>query len=156
MLKNIPNNFVICITAWDPFGEGLPIYHRRGRIEETGEPCENGAHEIYVNGAWRGDDAFGRLMSDLHSLTSEGMHYPALANVVRRYKETEEGRMEMYEGWEELRQYDHLLTAKKFIQMGMSPTVIAEGLDLSLSKVEVLQKECEAEAVEAKKHQLEA
>lgn len=168
-VKNIPDNFVICITAWDPFGEGLPIYHRRGRIDETGAPCENGAHEIYVNGAWRGDDALGRLMSDLHSLTSQGMHYPALANVVHRFKETEEGRMEMYEGMkdfaQELTKYVRsevtkevqFTIAKSMIEDGSNPIEkIAQWLDLSLSDVEALQKECEAEAAEHHKCHLEA
>ena len=65
--------------------------------------------------------------------------------------------MEMYEGWEELREYDHLLTAKSMIEEGIgSLAQIAKCLKLSLSDVEALQKECEAEAVESQKHQLEA
>lgn len=60
----------------------------------------------------------------------------------------------MYEGWEELRQYDHLLTAKSIIEDGSaSIEKIAQWLELPISTVETLQKECEAEAAEAEKQE---
>ncbi len=68
--------------------------------------------------------------------------------------------MEMNEGWEAFaevfREYDHLLIAKSMIEDGSaSLEKIAQWLELPFSKVEALQKECEAEAAEAENHSMQ-
>ena len=50
----LPESYVIFITAGDPFGEHLPIYHIDRIIEETGNPFQDQSHIIYVNSDIRG------------------------------------------------------------------------------------------------------
>lgn len=77
--------------------KGLPIYRADRVVAETGQSLNDGAHIIYVNGAYKGDDDIGKLMHDFNSLTSEGMNYKELAEGIHHFKETEEGRDTMCE-----------------------------------------------------------
>lgn len=61
---------------------------------------DDGSHIIYVNGSYKGNDEIGRLMADFHQTNSEHMHYMTLAQSVKHYKETEEGRGQMCEAVE--------------------------------------------------------
>ena len=46
------------------FKENKPIYHVDKIIRETGKVFDDGAHIIYVNGKYRGEDDFGKTMLD--------------------------------------------------------------------------------------------
>ena len=87
----LPESYVIFITAGDPFGERLPIYHIDRIIEETGNPFQDQSHIIYVNSDIRGDTALGRLMHDFHCQRADEMYSQVLAERVRELKETQEG-----------------------------------------------------------------
>ena len=50
---------MIFITENDVFGGGQPIYHIERQIVELGKPAQDGAHIIYVNGAYRDDSQLG-------------------------------------------------------------------------------------------------
>lgn len=52
---------------------------------------DDGSHIIYVNGNYRGNDEIGQLMKDFHQTDPKNMHYEALAQGVKHFKETEEG-----------------------------------------------------------------
>lgn len=52
---------------------------------------DDGAHIVYVNGAYRGDDDLGRLMHDFACTDPAQMHYAELADRVRYFKEDERG-----------------------------------------------------------------
>lgn len=95
--NQLRDSYVIFIYKHDKFGKGLPIYKASRFVEETGEPLEDGSHIIYVNGAYKGNDAIGKLMHDFNSLTAEGMNYKELAAGVHHFKETEKGRDTMCE-----------------------------------------------------------
>ena len=69
---------------------------------ETGQPVDDGAHIIYVNGEYRGDDAVGWLMHDFFCTQVKDMHYPVLAERVRQFKESDEGVSSMSKIWDEL------------------------------------------------------
>lgn len=43
-----------------------PIYHVDRYVSETREPFGDGAHIVYVNGNYKGEDAIGRLMQVFH------------------------------------------------------------------------------------------
>lgn len=51
----------------------------------------DGSHIIYVNGNYKGNDAIGQLISDFHQTNPENMHYDALAQGVKHFKEVEGG-----------------------------------------------------------------
>ena len=82
----LPESYVIFITAGDPFGEHLPIYHIDRIIEETGNPFQDQSHIIYVNSDIRGDTALGRLMHDFHCQRADEMYSQVLAERVRELK----------------------------------------------------------------------
>jgi hypothetical protein len=63
--------------------------------EENGKDFGDGSHIIYVNGRYEGDDEIGRLIHDFKSKRSSDIFNKELANGLKQYKETEEGRSEM-------------------------------------------------------------
>ena len=54
-------------------------------------PFDDGCNIIYVNGAYRGEDAIGYLMSDFSARTAEEMHYAELAEKMRFHKQQTKG-----------------------------------------------------------------
>lgn len=98
--KKIKNSYVIFIYRHDKYKKGLPLYHIDRYVKETGELFDDGSHIIYVNGSYKGNDEIGRLMADFHQTNSEHMHYMTLAQSMKHYKETEEGRGQMCEAVE--------------------------------------------------------
>lgn len=76
------------------------MYHIDRYIRETDELFDDGSHIIYVNGSYKGNDEIGQLMRDFHQTNPENMHYEALAQGVKHFKETEEGRDNMCEAVE--------------------------------------------------------
>lgn len=98
--KKIKNSYVIFIYRHDKYKKGLPLYHIDRYVKETGELFDDGSHIIYVNGSYKGNDEIGRLMADFHQTNPEHMHYMTLAQSVKHYKETEEGRGQMCEAVE--------------------------------------------------------
>ena len=77
-------------------------------LGEGGEedlPFEDGAHIMFVNGAFRGEDTpLGRLMHDLNCPDPDRMHYEPLARVTRFHKTQDEGVRKMSEVFEAFRQ----------------------------------------------------
>ena len=100
--EELAETYVIFITENDIFKGSLPMYHIERCIMETGKPANDGAHIIYVNGAYRGDDAVGRLMHDFFCTQAGDMHYSVLAERVRQFKESDEGVSDMSNIWDEL------------------------------------------------------
>jgi hypothetical protein len=98
--KKLKDSYVIFIYKNDKFKEGQPLYHIDRIVRETGKPFEDGSHIIYVNGSYNGDDEIAQLMADFHQKDSEDIHFKALAEGVKHYKETEEGRETMCESVE--------------------------------------------------------
>lgn len=62
----IPESYIIFITARDVLKDGLPVYTIERTIQETGKLFGDRAHIVYVNGAYRGEDEVGRLMRDFN------------------------------------------------------------------------------------------
>lgn len=138
---------MIFITAGDPFGERLPIYHIDRIIEETGNPFQDQSHIIYVNSDIRGDTALGRLMHDFHCQRADEMYSQVLAERVRELKETQEGvdhmcqEMEKIyrEGRKEGREAGRLEgkreTAINLAEMGMPADRIAQAVKVNIQLV---------------------
>ena len=99
--KVLKDSYVIFIYKHDKFRKGLPLYHIDRYVKETDELFDDGSHIIYVNGNYKGNDEIGRLMKDFRQTDPENIHYNALAQGVRHFKENEEGREEMCEAVEE-------------------------------------------------------
>ena len=138
---------MIFITAGDPFGEHLPIYHIDRIIEETGNPFQDQSHIIYVNSDIRGDTALGRLMHDFHCQRADEMYSQVLAERVRELKETQEGvdhmcqemekiyREGRKEGREAVRLEGKRETAINLAEMGMPADRIAQAVKVNIQLV---------------------
>ena len=72
---NLPETWVIFITENDVIGKGLPLYSVERCFLDTGERFDDGSHILYVNGAYRGDTAIGKLMHDFSCTDAADMYY---------------------------------------------------------------------------------
>ena len=88
---DLPDTYIIFITANDTLGFNLPICHINRTFEEAGQSCPDQLHIIYVNSSFQDDTALGRLMHDLHCPNSQDMYSKILARRVKELKETQEG-----------------------------------------------------------------
>ncbi len=52
----------------------------------------DGSHIFYVNGAYKGDDAIGKLMADFRNKGVTGFNYKVLESGVRHFKKERKGR----------------------------------------------------------------
>lgn len=98
--RELKDSYVIFIYKHDKFQRGLPIYHIDRYVSETREPFGDGAHIVYVNGNYKGEDEIGKLMQDFHQADPDNMHYKELAEGVRHYKESKGGNETMCEAVE--------------------------------------------------------
>lgn len=99
--EQLPETYVIFITENDVLGHGLPKYQINRFIEEIHEPFNDGEHIIYVNGAYEGNDAMGKLMNDFRSRNPNDMLLEPLKEVVSRYKNNPEEDADMDKELEE-------------------------------------------------------
>ena len=100
----LAETWIIFITETDVFHRGLPVYTVNRFIEETGEAFNDGAHIVYANAAYVGDDDFGRLMADFRETDPKKMNFPSLAEKARQFKQTEGGVESMCRVMEEVRE----------------------------------------------------
>ena len=145
----LPDTYVIFITEHDKYGAGLPLYHVERTVTELQHTTfGDGAHIIYVNGAFRDlEHPVGRLMHDMNCTDPNKMLNPLLAKEVRYLKETEGGRSQMCRAFEEVAresardaEYQKAVrTAKKMLALGqLNLETIAECTELSLDEVKAL------------------
>ena len=143
------DTYVIFITEHDKYGAGLPLYHVERTVTELQHTAfGDGAHIIYVNGAFRDlEHPVGRLMHDMNCTDPNKMLNPLLAKEVRYLKETEGGRSQMCRAFEEAAresardaEYQKAVrTAKKMLALGqLNLETIAECTELSLDEVKAL------------------
>lgn len=101
-----------------------------------------------MNGAYRGDSPIGLLMHDFACIDPDEMHYNALADRVRFYKESKEGVAIMCKVMEEMREQSlqegskgrAIESARRMHADGvLSLEKIAEYVGLNLDEVKKLQ-----------------
>ena len=97
--SELQDSYMVFITRTDIFGQGIPVYMINRHFEGTNELFDDGSHIIYVNGAYKGDDAVGNLIHDFACKESKDMYYPELAEGMKHFKE-EGGRKYMCEAVE--------------------------------------------------------
>ena len=154
------DTYVIFITENDVMGRrrGVYVFDRMDR--ESGLDFGDGAHVVYANGTWRGNDALGRLMHDFNCRDTADMHFDVLKKRVSQFKDSEEGRrimckaVEEYaerraveserkgkvEGIAEGKRENMLATAKRMLKDGiLALKDVARYSGLSLAQVKKLQ-----------------
>ena len=102
--EELAETWIIFITETDVLGDNLPVYTVDRVILETGKLFNDEGHILYVNGAYVGDDAIGRLMADFRETDPKKMHFPSLADRVQYFKNTEGGVKSMCRIMEEVRE----------------------------------------------------
>lgn len=137
---NLPETYVIFICEHDVRKKGRPLYcYERVDISD-GTLLEDKAHIIYVNGAYRGDDDLGKLMSDFRAKKASEMHFPELAERVQYLKETKEGQNAMCRMMEDLAKKsvkeEHVRLIHMNREKGMDDQCIADFLGESLEYVQ--------------------
>jgi hypothetical protein len=113
--KELPDTYTIFITEKDFFDKGLPVYLIHKMNFSTGEPFDDGAYIIYVNGEYRGEDELGRLMHDFNCNDAADMNYNIMAERTRYLKENQKGVNEMCKAMEEMRNETAIETARKTV-----------------------------------------
>ena len=136
---HLPETFVIFITEHDYFKAGHPVYHVDRWISETEELFGDEEHIIYVNGAFRGETAIGRLMHDFSCTSADEMYYPLLADRVRYYKETEEGREIMCKIMEDMVTAANLKLTLEYVKKMMNSFGIS--LEQAMNALDLSQEE---------------
>ena len=142
----LPETWVIFITENDVMGKGLPLYPIERCFLETGETFGDGSHILYVNGAYRGDTAIGKLMHDFSCTDAADMYYGILAGRVKFFKESKEGIEIMCRAMEDMRNQTlkegAIDSAKRMLSDGiLTLEKIAEYAGLSLDEVKHLKAE---------------
>ena len=130
---DLPERWLVVLLERDPEGPDRPVRHYRASALDDGRVLEDGAHLLYVNASYRGDDEIGALMMDFcqsdPGLIADGM----LRERVQYLKTNDEGVREMCkisdeireEGREEGREETMVACLRSLVRSGMS---IAEAL----------------------------
>ena len=96
---DLPERWLIVVLECDPEGPKRKLRHYRMREEGdatlAGAPLADGAHLIYVNAAWRGNDEIGSLMADFCQSDPAQIHDTMLRERVQYLKSDPEGVREM-------------------------------------------------------------
>lgn len=99
---SLPDTYVIFITQNDIFDEGRPYYEIERIIKGSRKDFRDGSHILYVNGSYRGNDEFGRLVHDLRCKNPHDMYNGPLKDRAIFLKETEEGVRQMCQAIEKI------------------------------------------------------
>ena len=150
------DTYVIFITENDVMGRGQDMYVFDRMDRRSGLDFGDGAHVVYANGTWRGNDALGRLMHDLNCSDADEMYFDLLKRRVSEFKNSEEGRYTMCKAMERIAERNKaegraegerkgkretmLVTARRMLKDGiLALKDIARYSGLSLAQVKKLQ-----------------
>ncbi len=103
--NDLPITYVIFITENDVRGQNKLIYSFEW-TEKDGTPLNDGAHIIFVNGAYNNPDDMSdlaKLVHDFRCNKADDMYIQQLADKTRYYKENQEGVKYMCKAIEDMR-----------------------------------------------------
>ena len=94
----VPDVCVIFISAFDMFKSGLPLYHVKKIVVETGQIVEDGLTEIYANAVIDNGSKFSKLMKVFtENDTYNTNEFPVTSKIKARFKLDEGGAIKMDE-----------------------------------------------------------
>ena len=94
----VPDVCVIFISAFDMFKSGLPLYHVKKIVVETGQIVEDGLTEIYANAVIDNGSKFSKLMKVFtENDTYNTNEFPVTSKIKARFKLDEGGAVKMDE-----------------------------------------------------------
>ena len=96
--EKVPNVKGIYIANFDIFNKGKVIYHIRIIVEETGEECDNGLREIYVNASANDGSDLAKLMKIFREQDEYDYEkFPKISKRKQQFLEEERGETTMCE-----------------------------------------------------------
>ena len=150
--SDLPETYVIFFTKNDVLKGNLPIYNIERITTQNQQIFGDGTHIIYVNGAYKSQNALGKLVQDFHCRDPKKMNYNELAER-SNYLKYLKGATKMGDSFEKFVQKrikeaikeNNAETKRNFaINLlkitELSESVIAASADLSLSEVKKLSK----------------
>ena len=94
----VPDVCVIFISTFDMFKSGLPLYHVKKVVMETGQVVEDGLTEIYANAVIDNGSKFSKLMKVFtENDTYNTDEFPVTSEIKARFKFDEGGAVKMDE-----------------------------------------------------------
>ena len=143
----LPISYVIFITENNVRGENKLIYNFEWTDTTTGTPLGDGAHIIFVNGAYNNSEDtsdLAKLVHDFRCKNAEDMKIKELADITRYLKETPEGVSIMCKAIEDMRNEAAKLNsyqiALNLIALGtLTEEDIAKTTQLTLDEVKELK-----------------
>ena len=91
----LPERWVVVVLERDPDGPARRLRHYRACELSDGSALEDGAHLLYANAAWRGDDKLGSLMADFCESDPDRIRDDMVRKRVQYLKRDPEGVREM-------------------------------------------------------------
>lgn len=86
---------MIYITEFDIFKGGLPIYHVKNTIQETGDVIDNGLTEIYVNTEINDDSKVAQYMSLFHKTELDSKDKKIFPNTYKKFHSIKHDKKEV-------------------------------------------------------------
>lgn len=159
--KGLPKTYVIFITENDVLGKGQLCYRieRRYRVECTGqyEIFDDDAHILYVNAAYEdASTALGKLMADFRTRDPEQMHFQALKQRAKYFKEEPKGVGTMCRAVEDLVKKEVDRTVEDIVKKQLNEAFLQfiqsmSEQKFSLAQMTTLSKRSEDEVIAALK-----
>jgi hypothetical protein len=92
---------MIVFTAWDDLKQDQPYYTEQP-TDENGNPVpEDPGINLFINGKYQKDDAFGHLIADLQNPNPDTMYNTFLADRVRYYKKDPKGKEKLLKAYQD-------------------------------------------------------
>ena len=144
----LPESYVIFITENDIYKKGRALY-KIDRYVDGEEPFNDGAHIIYVNGKYKGNDPMGDLMHDFHCKKAGDMKSKILAERARYLKESDKGVKHMCRIMEEFAKEERkeakieerIEMAAKLLELGkMTEEELAETFKLNARQMKAIKE----------------
>ena len=151
--EELPVSYVIFITENDVRGENKLIYNFEWTDTANRTPLNDGAHIIFVNGAYNNAEDtsdLAKLVHDFRCKRAEDMKIKELADKTRYFKETPEGVSIMCKAIEEMRNeaakeaamLEKVQMVMNFLSLGtVSKTDIAKASGLTLDEINEIEQQ---------------
>ncbi len=151
--EELPVSYVIFITENDVRGKNKLIYNFEWTDTANGTPLNDGAHIIFVNGAYNNAEDtsdLAKLVHDFRCKRAEDMKIKELADKTRYFKETPEGVSIMCKAIEEMRNeaakeaamLEKVQMVMNFLSLGtVSKTDIAKASGLTLDEINEIEQQ---------------
>ncbi len=98
-----------------------------------------GLHFLVINGEWRGEDALGWLMADMHEPNPMKMHYPVLARRCLDLKTDDKEVVQMCDAVQKLVDESKEEIAINLLKEKAAPELVSKATGLSMERVLELQ-----------------